>query len=65
MEVYSLLKTFHIISATVLFGTGLGIAFYFWMGGRSGDDRAALFAAKATVKPRTFCLQRQQRLPSR
>ena len=49
MEAYSLLKTVHIISATVLFGTGLGIAFFFWMGGRSGDDRAALFAAKATV----------------
>ena len=49
MEAYSLLKTLHIISATVLFGTGLGIAFFFWMGGRSGDDRAALFAAKATV----------------
>ena len=49
MEVYSLLKKFHIISATVLFGTGLGTAFCFWMSGRSGDDRAALFAAKATV----------------
>ena len=49
MEAYSLLKTIHIISAAVLFGTGLGIAFFFWMGGRSGDDRAALFAAKATV----------------
>ncbi len=49
METYSFLKTIHIISATVLFGTGLGIAFFFWMGGRSGDDRAALFASKATV----------------
>ena len=49
MEAYFLLKTAHIISSTVLFGTGLGIAFFFWMGGRSGDERAALFAAKATV----------------
>jgi uncharacterized membrane protein len=49
VEAYSLLKTVHIISAAVLFGTGLGIAYFFWMGGRSGDDRAALFAAKATV----------------
>lgn len=49
MEAYSFLKTVHIISATILFGTGLGIAFFFWMGGRGGDDRAALFAAKATV----------------
>lgn len=49
MELYSLVKTLHILLATVLFGTGLGIAFFFWMGGRSGDDRAALFAARATV----------------
>ena len=49
MEVYSLLRTAHILSATILFGTGLGIAFFFWMGGRSGDDRSALFAAQATV----------------
>jgi uncharacterized membrane protein len=49
VEPYPLVKTLHILSATVLFGTGLGIAFFFWMGGRSGDDRAALFAARATV----------------
>lgn len=49
MDSYALVKTVHILSATVLFGTGLGIAFFFWMGGRSGDDRVALFAAKATV----------------
>ena len=49
MDSYALVKTLHIVSATLLFGTGLGIAFFFWMGGRSGDDRAALFAAKATV----------------
>lgn len=49
MDVYALVKTVHILSAMVLFGTGLGIAFFFWMGSRSGDDRAALFAAKATV----------------
>ena len=49
MELYPLVKTIHILSATVLFGTGLGIAFFFWMGGRSADDRAALFAARTTV----------------
>jgi len=49
VEPYSLVKTLHILSATVLFGTGLGIAFFFWMGGRSGDDRVALFSARATV----------------
>lgn len=50
MDSYLLLKTLHILSATVLFGTGLGIAYFFWSGGRSGDDRAALFAAEATVR---------------
>jgi uncharacterized membrane protein len=50
LEAYAAVKTLHILSATVLFGTGLGIAYFFWMGGRSGDDRAALFAAYATVK---------------
>ncbi len=49
MEAYAFVKTVHILSATVLFGTGLGIAFFFWMGGRSGNDEAAYFAARATV----------------
>jgi uncharacterized membrane protein len=39
----------HILSATVLFGTGLGIAFFFWAAARS-DDRARLFAARTTVR---------------
>jgi uncharacterized membrane protein len=38
----------HILSAAVLFGTGLGIAFFFWAA-RRGDDRARLFAARTTV----------------
>ena len=49
MDAYPLVKTLHILSATVVFGIGLGIAFFFWMGGRAGDDRAAHFAARATV----------------
>ncbi len=49
MDTYPLVKTLHILSATILFGTGLGIAFFFWMGARAGDDRAAYFAARATV----------------
>ena len=50
MDAYPLVKTIHILSATVLFGTGLGIAFFFWSGGRSGDDTMALFAARTTVR---------------
>lgn len=49
MEAYLLLKTAHIISATVLFGTGIGIAFFFWRGTRSGHPHAAYFAARTTV----------------
>lgn len=34
---YSLLKTLHILSMVLLFGTGLGSAFYKWMADRSGS----------------------------
>ena len=34
---YSLLKTLHILSMVLLFGTGLGSAFYKWMADRHGD----------------------------
>jgi uncharacterized membrane protein len=46
---YLLAKTVHIISATVLFGTGLGIAFFFHAGMRSGDPVSAWFAARTTA----------------
>ncbi len=39
----------HILSATILFGTGLGIAFFFWSASQS-DDHAHLFAARTTVR---------------
>lgn len=34
---YSLIKTLHILSMVLLFGTGLGSAFYKWMADRTGD----------------------------
>jgi uncharacterized membrane protein len=34
---YSVLKTLHILSMVLLFGTGLGSAFYKWMADRSGN----------------------------
>lgn len=34
---YSLLKTLHILSMVLLFGTGLGSAFYKWMADRGGN----------------------------
>jgi uncharacterized membrane protein len=33
---YSVIKTLHILSMVLLFGTGLGSAFYKWMADRSG-----------------------------
>jgi uncharacterized membrane protein len=49
MDGYLLAKTVHVISATVLCGTGLGIAFFFLMGVRGGDPAAAWFAARTTA----------------
>lgn len=34
---YTLLKTLHILSMVLLFGTGLGSAFYKWMADRGGN----------------------------
>jgi len=36
MNSYLVLKVVHVISATVLFGTGLGIAFFKWITDRTG-----------------------------
>jgi len=41
------LKLIHIVGAAVLFGTGLGIAYFMWMAHRTGD--AATIAATARV----------------
>lgn len=37
---YLLLKTIHILSSTVLFGTGMGTAFQMWKAHRDGDVHA-------------------------
>ena len=37
MEPYLLLKALHILSGMILFGTGVGTAFYLWMAHRTGD----------------------------
>ncbi len=49
MDSYTLIKTLHVLSAAVLFGTGLGIAFFMFVGMKSNDLARQLFAAKATV----------------
>ncbi|MGZ8336443.1 MAG: DUF2269 family protein [Allosphingosinicella sp.] len=47
MTEYYLLKYLHVIGATVLLGTGVGIAFFMWMAHRTGD--AATIAATARI----------------
>lgn len=49
MTGYLLLKWLHIVSSTVLFGTGLGTAFFKWMADRSGDVRAIRIVTEKTV----------------
>lgn len=46
---YFLLKTIHILSSTVLFGTGIGTAFSLWMTHRRGDVGAIAVAARNVV----------------
>ena len=47
MDLYTLVKLLHVIGATVLFGTGAGIAFFMLMAHRTRD--AALIAHTAGV----------------
>lgn len=49
MNVYLLVKTIHIISATILFGTGLGIAFFMFRSWFADDLHEKLFALRTTV----------------
>jgi len=44
---YVLLKLVHVLGACVLFGTGLGIAFFMWMANRTADP--AFIAATARI----------------
>ncbi|QJR16288.1 DUF2269 family protein [Usitatibacter palustris] len=46
---YLALKTVHILSSTVLFGTGIGTAFHFWWAYRSDRVPAIAAAARSTV----------------
>ncbi|WGG51598.1 DUF2269 domain-containing protein [Rugamonas sp. DEMB1] len=49
MNFYLMLKWLHILSATILFGTGIGIAFFKWISDRSGDVRAIRLSSERTV----------------
>ncbi len=49
MDDYLALKTVHVVSATILFGTGIGTAFHMWMSHLSGSLPAIVVAARNTV----------------
>jgi len=48
-DTYLWLKALHILSATVLFGTGLGTAFHMWMAHLSKDARVIAAVARNVV----------------
>lgn len=49
MEPYLLVKWLHIMGAVILFGTGLGTAFHFWITQRREGTAAIAAAARSTV----------------
>ncbi|HEX8621805.1 MAG TPA: DUF2269 domain-containing protein [Allosphingosinicella sp.] len=49
MTAYYLLKWLHVIGATVLLGTGAGIAFFMLMANRGGDVRVIAATARIVV----------------
>jgi uncharacterized membrane protein len=48
-DLYVWLKLIHVISACVLFGTGLGIAFFMWMAHRTADPATIASTARIAV----------------
>jgi uncharacterized membrane protein len=46
---YLIVKWLHVLSSTVLFGTGLGSAFYMFFTNRSGDVRAIAVVSRRVV----------------
>lgn len=49
MNLYFIIKTLHVISATVLFGTGLGIAFFMFCSRFTSNLHEKFFAIQTTV----------------
>jgi uncharacterized membrane protein len=47
---YDLIKTLHILSATLLFGTGLGTAYFMWSANRTRDSRITAAVARHVVR---------------
>lgn len=51
---YLTLKTLHIVSSTILFGTGIGTAFFMWMVNRSGNRQAMAVVTRHVMKADLF-----------
>ena len=49
MDIYTLTKMAHVLSATVLFGTGLGTAFFMFRSRQSSDVKSKYDTARTTV----------------
>jgi len=49
MEIYIFIKTVHIISSTILFGTGAGIAFFMFRTYSTNSLQEKYYAARTTV----------------
>ena len=50
MNPYFVLKAIHVVSAAVLFGTGLGIAFFKWITDRTGNVPAIRVVSEKVVQ---------------
>jgi uncharacterized membrane protein len=50
MDLYLLIKTLHIVTSTIVFGTGIGIASLMVFGHRAALDQERAFAARMTVR---------------
>jgi len=54
MDLYAILRIAHVIGACVLFGTGLGIAFFMWMANRTADPAVIAGTARIVVMADTL-----------
>ena len=50
MDWYLALKFLHILSSAILFGTGLGTAYYFWTAHLSGDPRVIATVGRRVIR---------------
>lgn len=49
MTAYEALKFVHVVSSTILFGTGFGTAYYFWTASLGGDARVIASVGRRVI----------------